>query len=154
MDSGSETIIIPPAPQPDKNHTDEQLEAINNNLQKIQANMVAIRSDVDKLKATVADKVPKAVLSELEGKISTHTRTLDGIQRKMHELNSQITSFAQQPIANTLLDTLRTQLTQETMEAVKKHVANEISEVKTLIDDKTKELQNVICNAKRVMFHR
>lgn len=148
---GSEPVIIPPAPQQDKNRIEEQLEAINANMQKLQTSIVSLRADFDKLRSQV---VPKAIMSEVESKINTHTKTLDGIQRKMHELNCQITAFAQQPISSTLLDSLRTQLTQETMESVKKLVTTEITDVKSIIDDKVKELQTLIGNAKRVMFHK
>jgi septal ring factor EnvC (AmiA/AmiB activator) len=147
----SEPVIIPPVQQPEKNRVDEQLEAINTNMQKLQTSIASLRTDFDKLRSQV---VPKAIMGEVENKINTHTKTLDGIQRKMHELNCQITAFAQQPISNTLLDSLRTQLTQETMESVKKLVTSEITDVKSLIDDKVKELQTIIGNAKRVMLHR
>lgn len=131
-----------------------KVEQLQESINKLQSSITNMRTDIEKLRIQVADKVPKAVLSELEGKINHHSKGLDATSKKLFELQNNLTTFIQQPISHSLIDTLRTQLTQEITDSIKKSLFDDIEAVKTLFDEKIDETHKMINNAKRVMFSR
>lgn len=133
---------------------EQQLEQIQESINKLQTSVSNMRTDIEKLRVQVADKIPKAVLSEIEGKVNHHSKGLDAVSKKLFELQNNLTTFIQQPISHSLIDTLRTQLMQEISESIKKSLSDDISMVKSSFDDKIDETRKMINNAKRVMFSR
>jgi len=147
--------IILPAPQTETKHmTDDQFEKMMDMMNKLQTNVTSLRTDVEKLRTQMADKVQKAVLSEIESKITHHSKSIDATSKKLFDLQNNLSSFIQQPISHSLIDTLRTQIAQEITESIKKVVATDISELKTVVEEKITETKNMIQNAKRAMFAR
>lgn len=121
---------------------------------KMQTTIASLRVDIEKLKGQLGEKVQKAVLSELEGKINTHTKALDANQRKLFEVQNSLNTFVQQPISHTLVENIRKQLTEEIMTNVKALVEPMFDNVRKLIDDKNVETRSMINKAKTFMFHK
>lgn len=124
-----------------------------NEIAQMQTAMVSMRTDIDKLKNIVSDKVSKAVLSELEAKINTHTKSLDATTKKLFELQTNFNAFAQQPMSHTLIETIRKQLTEEIMENTRQIITEQTDRTRKLIDEKFMETRNMISNTKKFMYH-
>ena len=133
---------------------EQQLEQLQESINKLQASVSNMRTDMEKLRVQVADKIPKAVLSEIEGKVNHHSKGLDAVSKKLFELQNNLTTFIQQPISHSLIDTLRKQLTLEISESIQKSLSDDIGIVKSSFDDKIDETRKMINNAKRAMFSR
>lgn len=132
----------------------EKITQIQDSIVKMQQNISGIRSDVDKLKTQMIDKLPKAVLSEVESKINHHSKAIETSSKKLFELQTNLSSFMQQPMSHTLIDTMRTQLTEEIIDTVKKMILAEVTSLKEMVDEKNIETRGIINNAKKVMFIR
>ena len=138
----------------------EELQKLNDNYEKVisdntklRASIMDMRSEIDKLKAQLANKISKAVLLELEGKINTHTKALDATSKKLFEVQNNVNAFVQQPISYTLIDTIRKQLTEEIMANTRSIIEFQADKTNHLIDEKTIETRNMINNAKKFMYH-
>lgn len=137
----------------------EELQRLNDNYEKLsadnakmRASIAEMRQEIDKLKAQLADKTSKAVLSELEGKINTHTKALDATSKKLFEVQNNVNAFVQQPISHTLIDTIRKQLTEEIMANTRSIIEFQTDKTNRLIEEKNIETRNLINNAKRFMY--
>jgi hypothetical protein len=120
---------------------------------RMQSSVSSLRTDIEKIKTSVAEKVPKAILTELEGKINNHTKALDTTSKKLFELQNNLNTFIQQPISHTLVDTMKQQITTEILDHIKILLTDQDEAVKQLIDDKIAETKHSIQNMKRFMYH-
>lgn len=128
--------------------------AILDELRHINENISKLRTDVDKLKTQMLDKVPKSVLVELDSKILNHTKILDSNTSKLYELQKNVKEFVNQPVTHTIVDTLRKQLTEDVLTTVKKMLEVSADDIKGLIDIKINEVRGAINSAKRVLFYK
>ena len=130
----------------------ENVEKVMAEQSRLQTSASSLRSDIEKLRVTVAEKVPKAVLNELEGKINAHTKALDTMSKKLFELQNSLNTFIQQPISHTLVDTMRRQLSEEILESVKILMNDQNEAMTKLIDGKITETRGMIQNIKKFAF--
>lgn len=119
---------------------------------RMQSTITSLRTDIEKLKTSVADKIPKAIMTELEGKINNHTKALDTTSKKLFELQNNLNTFIQQPISHTLVDTMKQQITTEILDHIKVLLTEQDETIKKLIDDKITETKSSIQNIKRFMY--
>lgn len=118
----------------------------------LQTNIIGIRSDLDKLKMQIDNKVSKQVITELEGKIIQHTKSLDVMAKKMMDMQSNLREFSQQPISHTLIDTIKKQLTDEIMEKVLGSITESNEKLQKSFDEKITEIKNTMALTKRAFF--
>jgi hypothetical protein len=137
----------------------EEIKKLNDNYEKVIADnnkmrsqIAEMRSEIDKLRIQMADKTPKAVLLELEGKINTHSKALDATSKKLFEVQNNVNAFVQQPISHTLIDTIRKQLTEEILANTRSIIEFQTDKTNRLIEEKNMETRNMINNAKRFMY--
>lgn len=128
----------------------EKMQAENT---KLKSSIGDMRIDVDRLRAVISDKPSKAIITELEGKIGIHTKALDVVSKKMYEMQANVTAFVQQPVSNTLLETLRKQLMDEIMANTRSLIEFQIEKTNRTFEDKIIETRGMINNAKRFMYH-
>ena len=145
----AEPIITPIEPQKNNDVYEKVLEKQN----KIQMDLSSIRSDLDKLKGQLTDKISKAVLSEIENKINNHTKALDATSKKLFDLQSNVNVFIQQPISHTLIDSIKKQLTDDILSTVKSLMTEQKEETQLLLEEAIKETRAQINNSKKFMYH-
>lgn len=131
----------------------DEIQKLNADNTKLRTSIAEMRSEIDKLKAQLADKTSKAVLLELEGKINTHTKALDATSKKLFEIQNNVNTFVQQPISHTLIDTIRKQLTEEIMANTRAIIEFQTDKTNQLIEEKNIEIRHLINNAKKFMYH-
>ena len=119
---------------------------------KIQQNQTQLRADLEKLRGQLSDKVSKALLTELEGKINQHTKSLDICQRKIFEFGSKLDKFVDQPISHTLIENIRKQLTEEIIVNVKAYISPLFENTHKLIEEKNNETRCLINKTKSFVF--
>lgn len=119
---------------------------------KLTQTVNSLRIDIEKVKNQLSDKVPKAVLAELEGKINMHTKSLDVSSKKLFELQNNLTAYTNQPMSHTLIDTIRKQLTEEIMANTKALIDSQEEKMKQLIDEKNNETRLLVQNVKKFMY--
>lgn len=130
----------------------ELCEKISAENAKLRTNITEMRTDMDKMKSQLSDKISKAIIMELEGKINTHTKSIDATSKKLFEVQNNVNSFVQQPISHTLIDTIRKQLTEEILANTRSLIEYQTEKTHNLIDEKITETRNQINNAKRFMY--
>ena len=137
----------------------EKYETLNNNYQslvlenaKLRADVGQLQNKIDTLKAQMSDKVPKVVISELESKISSHTKALDVTAKKMFEMQNNLNTYTQQPISHAFVEAIRKQVLEEVMANTKTLIELQTDNITKMMDTKIIETKQSICNAKRFMF--
>ena len=118
----------------------------------LRSSIAEMKTDLDKFKGMLSDKIPKAVMTELEFKINTHTKALDATAKKLFEVQNNVNAFVQQPVSHSLIESIRKQLTDEIMANTVALMDSRHEQICHLIDDKTSETRNLINNAKKFMF--
>lgn len=113
-----------------------------------------IKSDLEKIKEKSVDKFVRSVISQLEDTVRTHTKSIDNISKKMFELQTNLTSYVQQPISHTLIETIRKQLTDEILANTKEIIDARSSEILHIVDEKIDETRKQINNTKKFMFYK
>lgn len=127
-------------------------EKLSLELTKTQASFASLKTDLDKLKSIISDKISKNVFVEIERKINVHTKTLDTYSKKIFELENNVNTFTQQPISHSVIDAIRKQLSDEIMANVTNLMEVQNEKTTKLIDDKTTETIKLINNAKKFMY--
>lgn len=138
-----------------------EIQKINENYDKILAentklksDIASLRSDLEKLKGQMVDKISKPILIELEGKITNHGKAIETSQRKVSELQCSLLTYTQQPISHGIIENMRKQVTDDVIENMKKIFDPQFEGMKKLIEDKNNETRGLVNNAKRFMFQK
>jgi predicted translin family RNA/ssDNA-binding protein len=114
----------------------------------------SMKNDIEKIKAHVVDKVPKAVLAELESKLNNHSKSIDSFSKKLYELQNNLNAFTQQPVTQIMIETIRKQVTEEIMANVTSMFEEHVKKTNTAVETKHDELKSILQNTKRFVFHK
>lgn len=127
-------------------------DKISSDMIKLQASFTSLRTDLDKLKSVLSDKVSKSMFAEIESKINLHTKTLDSHSKKIFELENNVNTFTQQPISHSVIDAIRKQLSDEILTKITEMIDVQNEKTTKLIEDKNNETRLLINNAKKFMY--
>lgn len=138
----------------------ERLDALQNKYDVIETKMSQMENiinklsdDNGKLRNMMSDKISKFIFTELENKINNHTKSIDVQSKKLFELQNNVHTFIQQPIAYSVIDNIRKQISDEIIENVNL-IVNDLSEkLSSDIDAKNAETRKLINNAKKFIYH-
>ena len=138
----------------------EQLDTLQNKYDALETKMTQMENiinklsdDNGKLRNMMSDKISKFIFTELENKINNHTKSIDVQSKKLFELQNNVHAFIQQPIAYSVIDNIRKQISDEIMENVQ-IIVNDLSEkLSSDIDTKNSETRKLINNAKKFIYH-
>ena len=119
---------------------------------KLDESIAILRNDVEKIKQQVVDKVPKGVLAELEGNLNNHSKLIESFSNKLYELQNNLNTFTQKPVTQIMMETMRSHLTEEIMANVTAMFDDYVEKNNQDIEDKHKELKQIIQNTKRFAF--
>jgi septal ring factor EnvC (AmiA/AmiB activator) len=124
---------------------------VNENV-KLQQSIAQLRTDIEKLKGQLNDKVSKPLFTELECKMNQHTKSIDMCQRKNFEFGTKLEKFIDQPVSHTLVENIRKQLTDEIMTNIKAFVDPLFENTRKLIDEKNNETRLLINKTKNFFY--
>lgn len=131
---------------------DEGLKKLMEDNTKLNTNLAMMKVDIDKLKTQMNDKVSKMILSELESKINAHSKAIESLSRKLYEINNNVNTFVQQPVSQTLIETMKKQLSNDILHALQPIIEHKNMEINKNFDDKITELRNQINNTKKFIY--
>jgi chromosome segregation ATPase len=138
----------------------ERFDALQNKYDELETKLSQLDSTINKLvednvklKNMISDKIPKFIFAELENKLNNHTKSIDVQSKKLFELQNNVHAFIQQPIAYSVIDNIRKQISDEIMENVNVIVSNLSEKLSSDIDTKNTDTRKLINNAKRFIYH-
>lgn len=130
-----------------------QLQLIEK-INRIASDITTIKSDFDKIKTQLNDKVSKIMLQEIESKIINHAKILDTTSKKMNDLQNNIATFVNQPISEKMMEELRKQLTCEIMNNITTMLDEHNKSTEILIEKKLQSLHQQLSNTKHLLFNK
>ena len=114
----------------------------------VSTDIVSMKADIEVLKKQMNDKVSKVVFGELENKIQTHTKVIDGTSKKMNDIKTNNMTI---PIS--AIDDMKKQIITEISETIGKLMTEYQVNVNRLIDGKFSDVHSQIANSKRAMYN-
>jgi predicted transcriptional regulator len=136
----------------EENPTTEIPTVSNVEFVKLNETITTMKTDIDKLKAQMVDKVQKAVLAELESNLNNHSKLIESFSNKLCELQNNLNTFTQKPVTQIMIETIRRHLTEEIMANVTTMFDKHVEKTNANIESKHEEMKHTIQNAKRFAY--
>lgn len=119
---------------------------------RLNATVNSLKIDVETMKKQLADKVSKAVWGELENKILTHTKALDGTAKKMNDIQTNVVGVGQS-LTYPAIEAMKKQIVDEMTATINTLMTTYQEKTNKMIDERIGVINTQLTNAKRVMFH-